>query len=133
MQPGFWKFAAANPAQLALVDPEGREWSRGELLAECNRIAHGLRELGLEKGDTVAAMLPNCAEFVALNLAVTQIGMYLVPINWHLAAPEVAYILDDSGARVFVAHESSSAIASGALEEANIDATIGARFAGRLW
>jgi long-chain acyl-CoA synthetase len=134
---GFWAFAESNPQQLALVDPAGREWSRGELLAECNRIAHGLRELGLEKGDTVAAILPNCAEFVALNLAVTQIGMYLVPINWHLAVPEVAYVLDDSGAKVFVTHESSAGIASGALQHAKIDAAdcfaIGAADGFRPW
>jgi len=117
---GFWPFAEENPAQLALVDPEGREWSRGELLAECNRIAHGLKSLGLEKGDTVAAVLPNCAEFLALNLAITQIGMYLVPVNWHLAAPEVAYILNDSEAKVFIAHEQVAEIAAKAAADTKI-------------
>ena len=119
---GFWHFATVSPNQLALVDPDKREWSRGELLAECNRIAHGLRELGLKKGDTVAAILPNCAEYLALNLAVTQIGMFLVPINWHLAAPEVAYILKDSGAKAFVSHERVAEIAAAAAGEADIPA-----------
>jgi len=120
MPVGFWPYAEENPAQLALVDPEGREWSRGELFAECNRIAHGLNSLGLEKGDTVAAVLPNCAEFVALNLAVTQVGMYLVPVNWHLAAPELAYILNDSGAKAFVAHEQIAVIATKAAADTEI-------------
>jgi long-chain acyl-CoA synthetase len=120
MHIGFWPIAEMNPGQLALVDPEGREWSRGELFAECNRVAHGLQALGLGKGDTVAAMLPNCAEFLALNLAVTQIGMYLVPINWHLAPPEVAYILKDSGAKAFLVHEQVAAVGAAAAADAKI-------------
>ena len=47
MHIGFWPIAEMNPGQLALVDPEGREWSRGELFAECNRVAHGELELAL--------------------------------------------------------------------------------------
>jgi long-chain acyl-CoA synthetase len=104
-QLGFWSFAQRDPAKLALVDPDGRQWSRGELLAEANRIAHGLRALGLAKGDAVAVVLPNCAEFIALNLAITQIGMYMTPINNHLTGPEIAYIVQDSGAKVFVGCE----------------------------
>jgi long-chain acyl-CoA synthetase len=100
---GFWNHAQRNGAVLALVDPEGRSWSRGELLAGCNRLVHGLRALGLRKGDCVAAALPNGAPLVELYLAVSQAGMYLVPINWHLTAPEIAYIVEDSEARVFVA------------------------------
>lgn len=118
-QMGFWSFAQREPDHLALVDPAGREWRRGELLAEANRIAHGLRALGLHSGDVVAIMAPNDATFVALNLAVTQIGLYLVPINWHLAGPEVAYILQDSGARVFIAGEKVAEAARAAVHEAS--------------
>ena len=120
-QLGFWHFAQQNPQMLALVDPEGREFTRGELLEECNRIAHGLRDLGLDNGDTVAAVLPNCKVFLALNLALTQVGMYLVPINWHLASPEVAYILKDSGARAFISDEHVGAVASAAAAEAGME------------
>lgn len=34
--------------------------------------------------------------------AVTQIGMYMTPINNHLTAPEIAYIIRDSGAKIFI-------------------------------
>lgn len=98
---GFWSFAQRDPDELALVDPQERLWTRGELLAAANRIAHGLRALGLEKGDCVALVLENCAEFYQIHLAVTQIGMYMTPINNHLTGPEIAYIVKDSGARVF--------------------------------
>ncbi len=55
---GFWNFAQKEPDALALVAPDGREWTRGGQLAECNRATHGLRALGLGKGDCVAAVLP---------------------------------------------------------------------------
>ena len=50
---GFWSLAQQYPERLALVDPDEREWTRGELLAEANRIAHGLRSLGLAQGELV--------------------------------------------------------------------------------
>ena len=34
---GVWQFAEKNPDTLALVGPDGKEWSRGELLSECNK------------------------------------------------------------------------------------------------
>ena len=99
---GFWNFAQANPEAFALADPNGREWTRGELLAEANQIAHGLRAQGLGKGDCVAVVLENCAEMFQVYLAVTQIGMYMTPINNHLTGPEIAFIVQDSGAKVFI-------------------------------
>ena len=47
---GFWNLARSEPNRLALVDPDGREWTRGELLARRNRLVHGLRALGLQQG-----------------------------------------------------------------------------------
>lgn len=43
MELGFWKIAEADPDRLALVDPDEREISAGELLSKCNQIVHGLR------------------------------------------------------------------------------------------
>jgi long-chain acyl-CoA synthetase len=99
---GFWKLAAEAPERLALVDPTGKEWTRGELYAAGNRTARGLRAAGLQRCDAVAICAHNCAEYYIVHLACTQIGLYVVPVNWHLAVGEVAYILKDSGARVFI-------------------------------
>ena len=114
---GFWSYAQRDPRPLALVDPDERHWTRGELLAECNRIVHGLRALGLAHGDTVAVCLPNCAEFYAIYLACLQAGWYLTPINYHLAAPEVAYIVSDCGAKAFIGHERVAGECSRAADE----------------
>jgi long-chain acyl-CoA synthetase len=102
---GFWQIASEDPDHLALVEPDGTEHTAAELLASSNRLVHGLRALGLEAGDTVAAVLPNGAAIVEIYLAALQAGWYVVPINYHLVAPEIAYILTDSGAKAFIGHE----------------------------
>ncbi|MFP8874268.1 MAG: AMP-binding protein, partial [Myxococcota bacterium] len=63
---GFWSYAERDSEALALVDPEDKQWTRGELHALCNQIVGVLRDLGLERGDTVALDSPNCAEFFAI-------------------------------------------------------------------
>ena len=55
--------------------------------------------------DTLALVLPNGVEMVAAYLAGTQIGLYVTPINHHLVGPEIAYIVADSEAKVFIGHE----------------------------
>jgi long-chain acyl-CoA synthetase len=104
-QLGFWNLAAEDPEHLALVDASGREVAAGELLASSNQLVHGLRAMGLQPGDAIAMVLPNSVEVFELYLAVLQAGWYLVPINSHLVGPEIAYIVQDCEAKVFVAHE----------------------------
>ena len=58
-----------------------------------------------------------------IYLACLQAGWYLVPINHHLVAPEVAYILKDAEAKVFVAHERFADVALDAADEAEIPAS----------
>jgi long-chain acyl-CoA synthetase len=118
---GFWALAQEDPDFLALVTPEGDEVRSGELLGRANQVVHALRAQGFGVGDVVATLLPNGAEMVEVYLAALQAGWYLVPINFHLVAPEVAYILRDSGAKAFVAHERFGDIAAAAADEAGID------------
>src|SRR5436305_983390 len=118
---GFWAIAAEDPGHLALVEADGRETSAGDLLAGGNQVARGLQALGLQRGDVVAALLPNRREMVELALGATQIGLYLTPINYHLTGPEVAYIVDNSEAKIFVADERYADIAHKALQEAHLD------------
>ena len=122
-QAGFWSFAEQCPSFVAVIEPSGRTLTAGELLAESNRLVHGLRSLGVERGDCVAMALPNCGEALALFMAATQAGMYLVPINWHLTAPEIAYVLQDSNAKVFVASERIGRACREAADTAGIPAS----------
>jgi long-chain acyl-CoA synthetase len=124
---GLWNIAAGTPDSLAVVEPDGRTVSYAELAARADQYGRGLRALGLRPGDCVAGMLPNSTEALALFFAAIQTGLYVVPVNWHLAAAEVAYILSDSGAAAFVAHERFAAVAAEAAELAGIKEN--ARFA----
>ncbi len=120
---GFWNLAQQDPGHLALVDPEERKISAGELLAASNQLVHGLRALGLKQGDCVAVVLPNGAPMIELYLATGQAGLYLVPINHHLTASEIAYIVQDSEAKVFVGAERFGDACRGAAEEIGFPAS----------
>src|SRR5580658_9932660 len=119
---GFWALAQEDPTYLALTTPEGADVSAGELLGHANQLVHALRAQGVGVGDVVATLLPNGAEMIEVYLAALQAGWYLVPINHHLVAPEIAYILKDSAAKVFIAHERFAEASIAAADEAGTPA-----------
>jgi long-chain acyl-CoA synthetase len=114
-EPGFDHYARLEPDAPALVDPQDRFWSRGELYSQVNRLSRALRAAGLERGDVIALLSPNCAEFLIAALAATRTGLYFLPINWHLAEPEIAHVLDDSRAAALLFHQRCSRGALAAL------------------
>ena len=71
---GFWNLAQRDPEHVALIDADGGTLRAGELLADANRLVHGLRGLGLQQGDCIATCLPNGAPMVAVYLAAAQAG-----------------------------------------------------------
>src|SRR5699024_388880 len=116
---GFWRLAEHDRTHVALIGPDGVSHSAGELLDRANAVANGFRALGLEAGQTVAVFMRNSVEMIEAYLGALQIGLYFTPINWHLAGPEVAHILSDSEARVFIAdHRLADAAVAGAAEAA---------------
>jgi long-chain acyl-CoA synthetase len=114
---GFWRLAQADPGWIAAIDPDGVEYTAGELLSRANRLVHGLRALGLRAGDGICGLMPNGVDGLTLYLAALQAGWYYTPVNWHLTGPEIAYILADSEAKAFFAHERYAAEAVRAAEE----------------
>ncbi|MHB8453078.1 MAG: AMP-binding protein, partial [Mycobacteriales bacterium] len=108
---GFWNVAEREPDRVAVIDAAHVSYGYGELAARAHQVVHGFRSLGLATGDVVAMLLPNEVDTVVLTLATSEAGLYLAPINYHLVGEEVAYIVADSGARVFVAHERFAAAA----------------------
>ena len=123
----MWNIAAQAPDRPAVIEPDGTVVSYAELAGRADQIGRGLQALGLRPGDCVAGMLPNGSAALALFFAAMETGLYVVPVNWHLAAAEVAYILGDSGAAAFVADERFAAVAAAAADQAGI--APGARFA----
>jgi long-chain acyl-CoA synthetase len=102
---GFDYFAQLAPDAVAVIEPGGTRRSRRELFELSNRLARALRGAGLRSGATIAIVSPNCFEYLAVYLAATQIGLYLVPINWHFAKAEIDYILRDCEAQAVIVHE----------------------------
>ena len=86
----------------AVIAP-GVRHSFAEVEGASNQLASALLGAhGLTKGDRVALLLPNCPEYIIADLALLKAGLVRVPVNPRLAGPEVAYILDHSGAAVLI-------------------------------
>jgi long-chain acyl-CoA synthetase len=116
----FWNLAQEEPHHVALVEPDGTAVTAGELLASANQVVHGLRALGLQRGDTLAVMLGNERAMLELYLAATQAGLYITPINSNLAPPEVSYIVTDCDAKALICGASTVAVCRRALDEARL-------------
>ncbi len=74
----------------------------GELARQVNRLAHGLRGLGLDRGDRVLLRMPNVPEFIVTWLACQKAGIVTVSTMPMLRARELAYIAGDAGATAAV-------------------------------
>ncbi|WP_067604082.1 AMP-binding protein [Nocardiopsis listeri] len=95
---------AAHPDQDALIDrPAGLRLTYREFDAEVDRVALGLLDLGVVKGDRVGIWSPNRAEWVLIQYATARIGAVLVNINPAYRTHELEYVLDQSGISLLVA------------------------------
>ena len=81
---------------------EGREISFRDLDKSVNRVANGLKNLGIKKDDAVAIMLPNIPDFVCTFYACQKLGAVAVPFNTMYKGREISHILKDSGAKAIV-------------------------------
>ncbi|MCI2418070.1 acyl-CoA synthetase [Saccharopolyspora sp. K220] len=124
---GLWKIAEQQPNRTAVVTPDGESVGYAELAAAADRYGRGLQSMGLEVGDSIVLMLPNGADLLAAYFAALQCGLYVVTVNWHLVGAEVAYLLEDSGAKAFVAHERFAEAAADAAARSGLPSS--ARFA----
>jgi fatty-acyl-CoA synthase len=86
----------------ALTLFEGEATSYGQMAHRVAAFAGGLAGHGVGPGDVVAILSYNRPEFLEALFAANHLGAIAMPINWRLAAPEVRYILDHSGARALV-------------------------------
>ena len=75
-------------------------WSYAAFRREVDRLAAGLRSLGLAPGDRIAVLARNSHAFIALRFAIARADAVFVPINFMLNADDVRFILSHSGARV---------------------------------
>jgi fatty-acyl-CoA synthase len=87
---------ARNTPERVAVDYDGRLVSYAELAAGAEAFAAAFAEMGLRRGDRVATLTGNTPEHVMVLFACARLGLILLPLSWRLAAPELAYQLDDA-------------------------------------
>ena len=91
---------AAESPDLPATAFLGAELTFGEIKDRADRLATALARHGIVKGDRVGIMLPNCPQYVFAVFAVLRLGATVVNINPAYTAPEVSFILRDSGVRM---------------------------------
>ena len=90
--------AYVYPDKTAVVHGD-RSYTYAEFELRVRRLAAGLLAAGVRPGDRVAFLSPNTPPLLEAHYGVPAAGGVLVAINTRLAAPEIAYILEHSGAR----------------------------------
>jgi len=104
------KAAHERPEAPAVVAGEQRlTWA--ELDAAVDRAAAGFAAEGLSPGDRVAVQLPNGIDWLRAALGALRAGLVVVPINTAYTDPELEYVLQDSGAGLFVADSDRGPVA----------------------
>ncbi|MGB7407367.1 MAG: acyl-CoA synthetase [Pontixanthobacter sp.] len=104
-------FAQSKPDHPAVIMAgSGETVTYRELNQAANRIAHWFRDEGLNAGDAFGILMENNARYHEVIWASQRAGLVLVPISTHLTASEVAYILDDSDAKLLVSSRQFDAI-----------------------
>jgi len=102
--------AERYPEKVALCDLE-REFTFAEVRAKSEQAAACFQSLGIGKGDPVALMSQNTFHFVFAFFGILKAGGVAVPVNHKLTAVEVDYILENSGAKLFLFDGSLAAVA----------------------
>ena len=93
--------AKSSPDKPAAVFTGGRLTYR-QLDQESDRLAATLAATGIKPGDPVALQLPNIPQFLISYFGILKCGGIVVPLSVLLKAPEVAFHLGDSGARILI-------------------------------
>ena len=76
-----------------------------QLNERINRVANGLKAMGIKKGDVVSVYLPNCPDYFYVWFGILKLGAVFGPINALFKGDEVRHVLSDSGAVAVITSE----------------------------
>lgn len=99
------RFFKRYPDRTAFVDRSGKEYSSKELEEEVKSYSAGLKELGLETGDTLALMTENRGDSLILVMACWYSGITVAEVKPRTEAANIQYFLEDSDSNAFVFEE----------------------------
>lgn len=112
--------ARETPAKPAyIMAHSGEVVSYGELDRRSNQAAQLFRLCGLRAGDHIALMLDNCRQFLEIAEGAMRSGIVFTPVSTHLKPAETEYILNNCGARLFIASASVSEVARSIVDGAS--------------
>jgi long-chain acyl-CoA synthetase len=106
------------------VPPIARDMTFGDLKERVDRLATSLARRGIVKGDRVGIMLPNCPPYVMAVFAVLRLGATVVNINPSYTAPELAFIVRDSGIRLLLTLETIAPLAESVREGTALETVV---------
>jgi len=127
MATAYW--AGVCPERPALSSSYGSR-TFGELNGRANALVRGLLAAGVRAGDAVLLLCGNRPEFAEVVVARERGGLRLVPVNWHLSAAEIAFIVADSGARAVIADARFAATAASTAGHLEVRLAVGGAIAG---
>ena len=111
--------AEVFPNRLAVIHgPIRRTWA--QTYQRCMQLAHALRALGVQKGDTVTAMLANTPEMLESHFGVPAIGAVLNTLNTRLDAASLTYMLNHAQAKVVLIDREFSKVMQEAIANAQV-------------
>lgn len=99
----------AHPDKVALIFDD-IQWTYRELNDEVNRIANGLVEMGVEKGDRITLFLGNCPEFFFWYFGILKMGAVVNPLNVMLKEREFEYVIKDCTPKIVVTSRELAAV-----------------------
>lgn len=110
LHPAYWATQTPNKPAYIMAST-GEVVTYQQLEQRSNQVAQFFRKCGLQAGDHIAMQLENNVHFMVLVWGAQRAGLIFTPIHTHLQRDEVEYILNNSGARLFITSDRFVAVA----------------------
>src|SRR6202140_585517 len=119
----FIAFHARQTPERCALKYRGEEIAYAAFNKRIGIVGGWLASRGIGPDDVVAVLMKNSAAFLDIAFAVSHIGAIFLPVNYRLASDEIAYIVENSGARVLIADQEFRASAAGPAPIVLVDVT----------